>query len=287
MLVMIMPEVSTVQILYLIHGIVVLLQLPAMIDSFETNEASDILHLCERNGKRNVNFFTLDQRDPYVQVALQHFMNVAKRRSHVYSRKVVDPDFILNSVNFHKDSLIVLASSANASNWQTYLEIMTQTKIMSSIIVMTKELNLAHIKLMVSHIERLAKNSFFYWIYKAENSNHEMIWSQVLTVDHYTQAVINNLKFNRLGIIVEEYDMQGMNLVSTELSFPPYLTYLECNGGNRECKTSGYLVDAMDIFAKTMNFTWESHQDTSNDWGAAPISGPANTRGNGAELLVV
>ena len=112
------------------------------------------------------------------------------------------------------------------------------------------------------------------------------MWNQVLTLDHYDQIVINPLKFQQgNGIIIEEYNLQGLHLVSMTLSWAPFFTVSNCKEGkhpkgpNKNCEFSGYLYETMNLFSKGLNFTWESHAEPDNKWGTAPMSGPANVSG--------
>ena len=80
--------------------------------------------------------------------------------------------------------------------------------------------------------------------------------------------------------IVEQYNMQGLKIRSTTLTWAPFLTINDCNGIGLECKTNyGYLKDYMDALALKFNFTYTSHRNVDNDWGVVPKKGPFSING--------
>ena len=265
-----------------------LLLFPTTAHCLKNTEVSSILKFCKNNGKRHLNILTLDEQDPNVQVALEEFSFKAKLENTMYTRnaKQKDENVVSTLIKFHQDSLVILTSATDTTHWTKYLEMMTRTRIMSSMIVIIGDLNKEHIRMMKSLLENLSTNSFFYWIYKDVRYTNEMMWNQVLTLDNYDQIVTNQLTFNPTnGIIVEGYNLQGLHLVSMTLSWAPYFTVSNCQEGNhpkgfnKKCDTSGYLHETMNLFSRTLNFTWESHAEPANKWGTAPISGPANVSG--------
>ena len=67
----------------------------------------------------------------------------------------------IESMKFDQDSLLILASASDIKHWEVYLKMMTYTKIMSSIMVMTGDMNEVRINQMKSLLERITKSSFF------------------------------------------------------------------------------------------------------------------------------
>ena len=254
------------------------------VHSIQPNDMLSILEFCENNGKRHLNIFTLDGQDPDVQIAKEDIFHIAKEKNNLYTRHIKSTEEYVKSFQFHQDSMVILASSFDSSNWGKYVQMMTDTKIMSSMIIMVGDLSPDKINVMRSLLENIRINSFFYWIYR--KSGNALSWNRVLTVDNYDQYVMNRLSFDpATGIIVEDYDLQGLNLVSMTLSWAPFFTVENCkegdhpNGPNRKCDSSGYLQETMDILSKNLNFTWESHKEPEGKWGTAPLSGPANVSG--------
>ena len=101
----------------------------------------------------------------------------------------------------------------------------------------------------------------------------------MITLDGYEESVINLLRFDSSGRIVEGYDMQGLHIISVTLSWAPYFTLYDCKKDQKTCSSKGYLTDVMNILGDKMNFTWESHEEKHNDWGTTAISGPSNSNG--------
>ena len=256
--------------------------------SFNNDDISSVLDFSTNNGKRYLNILTLDHQDPNVGTAMKQFTFLATLKGSIYIRnsKIVDQNLDIESMKFHQDSLVILASGSDTQNWEIYVEMMTYTKIMSSMMVMIGDMDEAHMGYMKTLLEKVATNSFFYWVYKKPEKKQALVWSQVLTIDNYNQFVVNPLRFYPTnGIIVEEYNLQGLHLISMTLSWAPYFTVSNCKEGNhpkgpnKNCETSGYLHETMNLFAKSLNFTWESHNEPDNKWGTAPLSGPANVSG--------
>ena len=251
-------------------------------------EISSVLQLAKNNGKRYLNIVKLDNQDLNVKDTKERFQFMAKEMGSIYIRnaKLIDNIVDIESMKFDQDSLLILASASNMKYWEDYLKMMTYTKIMSSIMVMTGDMNGVRINEMKSWLERITKSSFFYWGYRKTGVTDEMEWYQILTIDNYKQFIINPLVFNQPnGIIIEHHDLQGLHLKDMTLSWAPFYTVSNCkegnhpNGPNKNCKTEGYLDDTMKLFSKSLNFTWESYNEPENNWGTVPISGPANVSG--------
>ena len=105
--------------------------------------------------------------DPEVVQFLQIFEHMSKLQNSIYSRKKLyeNLDKVKSSyplekppsqyntdnispyespyqqTNFQKDSFILLASASNPTSWKTYLDILVNTKIKSSLLVMAGEMN--------------------------------------------------------------------------------------------------------------------------------------------------
>ena len=64
-------------------------------------------------------------------------------------------------------------------------------------------------------------------------------WYQVLKVKHISQGVVNPVRFDRRGHIVEDYNMQGMKISSVDLDWPPFFMADGCDQNFRKCKAAG------------------------------------------------
>ena len=100
------------------------------------------------------------------------------------------------------------------------------------------------------------------------------MWRKVITLRHYKQPVINIITFDKFGRIITHYDMQGLHIRCSTLSWAPYLTLSNCHGRNQtNCTSIGYLADLMDNLGEIFNFTWQCDAEPENNWGTVPISG--------------
>ena len=267
---------------------------------------------CESNGKNYITFSTIDTPDKNVRHFLSEIEDATKHRTSIYSRTTSLPLQIqtytniplepapapwnyayispytskYSHVNFQKDTIIQLASASDSRNWKEYLDVITNTKIMSSILVMVGPLDDQQFETMISFFDGISKNSLFYWVYTKHKINTDtLVWNQVLTLNHYKTAVLNQLQLDSHGHFIERYDLKNLHLFSITTTFPPFTIMPEicrtCEKMKRcpQCTISGMVVDALNIIGRRMNFTWESHEDPSNKVGSTPISGHANASG--------
>ena len=66
---------------------------------------------------------------------------------------------------------------------------------------------------------------------------------------------------------MEKYDMQGLELTSSSISWAPYITFEGCNKDGLDCvKNYGYLIDLMDELAHKYNFTYVSQKNVNESW---------------------
>jgi hypothetical protein len=104
------------------------------------------------------------------------------------------------------------------------------------------------------------------------DANNISKWRQIITFDN-VQVISNDLKFDDLGRIVEDYDLRGVEIFATSLSWMPFNLHENCNEKGRGCDNSGLLVDVMSLWANEYNFTWNIYKDLDGDWGLKPVSG--------------
>ena len=175
-------------------------------------------------------------------------------------------------------NVLVVASASNPQNWGHYLEFMTTLKVKSSVLLFVGDIDSQKWQLFMDMSNNLAKNALFYVAFQ-DPSLQRMIWHHVITVKSYQTSVINQLQIDSRGRLTENYDMQGLHIISITLSWAPYFTLLDCTEEKRNCHSEGYLTDMMNILGEMMNFTWESHGEIEGNWGTTSISGPSNSSG--------
>ena len=73
--------------------------------------------------------------------------------------------------------------------------------------------------------------------------------------------------------------------MATALSWEPFISIYDCNSFGENCNYHGLLVDLMDFWSKSLNFTWDIYKDTDGDWGSYPKSGPFNLSGEWSGVM--
>lgn len=104
------------------------------------------------------------------------------------------------------------------------------------------------------------------WFYLAHLSpENYVMWMEVITLR--TGYTINQLKFlNGSQQIKEDYNLNGLKVRATSLSWAPFLTIDNCNEEGLECaQYYGYLKDYMDAMATELNFTYDTYKDLGCD----------------------
>lgn len=101
-----------------------------------------------------------------------------------------------------------------------------------------------------------------------------------MTLYNSSQFIMNKIIFNDMGVAIEDYNMNGYNIVGTSLTWKPFMANDNCDKTGRNCQNYGLVADLIDIWGKTYNFTWDIYADVNNDWGMWPLEGtPYNTSG--------
>ena len=92
-------------------------------------------------------------------------------------------------------------------------------------------------------------------------------------MNNSNKSIINDIQFDEMGCMIENYNLQGYEIVVTSLSWAPYHSHKNCNELGRQCENYGLLADLMNIWALDYNFTWDVYHDLNNDWGLNPKEG--------------
>jgi hypothetical protein len=104
-----------------------------------------------------------------------------------------------------------------------------------------------------------------------------IIWST--SRDNFFLQSVQSSLFRSLCTILEDYDLNVLTIYYIALDWEPFATFKDCNSVGKECSSSGYLIDYINILSKELNFTYEAHSDPDSDWGVLPKSGPNNHSG--------
>jgi hypothetical protein len=230
----------------------------------------------------HLSFVSYDQDDKNVNKMIQQFISSEILSQDVISFCVHHPASIGNSSTFYDTYLpknvLAVASASKPQNWENYLEFMTKLQVKSSVLLFVGDMDSQQWQLFMDMSNNLFKNALFYVVFQ-DTSPKAMVWYRVITVKSYKTSVINPLQIDSGGRLTENYDMQGLHIISITLSWAPYFTLLDCNEDKQNCQSEGYLTDVMNILGEMMNFTWESHGEIEGNWGTTSISGPSNSSG--------
>ena len=159
------------------------------------------------------------------------------------------------------------------SSLRNILEIIVERKSGMSLLIFDKQWSQIAIGALHSVLKILEATTFFYvGILLADGDS--MTWYQVISLK--SGSAINDLKFHpNTKRIIESYNLQGLLVTSTSLTWAPFYTIDDCNEYGTKCGTSfGYLNDYMNLLAKKLNFTYASYKDLDGDWGTIPKAGP-------------
>ena len=159
---------------------------------------------------------------------------------------------------------------------QAILRVIVQRKIKMSLLLYTTPIREGELALE-KQLKMLSAVGLFY--VAVINTKATISWYQVMSL--LTGSVLEELTFaNNSFLVLESYNLHGLHIRSTTLTWAPFLTIDDCNMKGLECKTNyGYLKDYMDLLGSKFNFTYVSHRNTENDWGVIPKKGPHNISG--------
>ena len=151
----------------------------------------------------------------------------------------------------------------------SYLSLIIKRRIRTSLLIVSKPWHHNTSNLIHTQLSLLQPSAFFYM---ALSSTCCMDWHQVISLK--SGSIINVLKFaDNSSRVIETFDLHGLKITSTSLTWAPYLTIDDCNEYGLECaKNNGYLKDFMDMMASQFNFSYVSQKNVGNNWGTLPIN---------------
>lgn len=168
--------------------------------------------------------FKLGDSCPRTSTIYGHLMN--------YSFRVFDLHLFI--CNLQKDDI------------KSFLLAMSMLPVRSSILYTTSQWSKSEETLVEAQLQGLAKQSMFYL---AVPSTSGVNWYQVLTLR--SGYAMNKLQFFwESSKIIEDYDLNGLTIYSIALDWEPFATFKGCNSEGKECSSSGYLIDFVDILSK-------------------------------------
>ena len=165
-------------------------------------------------------------------------------------------------------------------NMKDLLKIIVQTNVKESLMILNEPND--DMSDLQGLLEEMNLNAFFY-LAVPEVEGGKMSWYQVISL--FSGCVIERISFFPNSFLISErFNLNGLELTSASLSWPPYYTINNCKEVG--CATSyGYLKDYIDILARRYNFSLVSYKDMENDWGVTPKEGPFNLSGTWSGVM--
>lgn len=154
----------------------------------------------------------------------------------------------------------------------SYLSSIVQRKIKMSLLIIFGPWDKNDTNLIKKHLSDLHSSTLFYIAMPTIDST-EMTWHQIISLK--SGSTINSLIFaNNSCVIKETYNLHQLEVVSTSLTWAPYLTIEDCNSDGLNCaRNDGFLIDYMDKLADQFNFTYVSQRNVDDDWGTIGANG--------------
>ena len=165
----------------------------------------------------------------------------------------------------HKHSFGVFIYKNEKDDLVGCLSAISQRPIKTSLLILSEPWGIEEVNLMKEHLMKLQSATIFYITMPTVNHT-DMTWHQMISLR--SGSALKQLKFfENSSKIVETYDMNGLEITSSSLTWAPYLTIDDCNEHGLECvKNYGYLIDLMDRLALQFNFTYISQKNMNNSW---------------------
>ena len=239
-----------------------------------------LLQFLQQNKMKYVAFASLDTEYDYVKEQYKRLARTSKLLSNIRSR-VLQPKHLHSKYRFHQDYL-VLVTSPSSENWQKYIEIISNTKVMHCIVVCIGKLQKQRMNMVAESLHNKLKNAFFYWVGVDSGKIDIMTWNQIISVKNSKKTIISPIKFDPFGRILIERNLHGFHINCSTLDWRPWFKFTNCKGvDNTNCSGVGFLADVMNILGARFNFTWSCDREPEDNWGnTKPIAGPRNANGS-------
>ena len=177
-----------------------------------------------------------------------------------------------NNQTAHQYSFGIFMFDRANDDLLSYLRAIVQRKIKMSLLILSDPWDAEKLNLIKKHLSDLRATAFFYIAMPTSNLS-ELTWHQIISIKSGT--TIASLKFVRNTYrIMETFDLQGLQITSTSLTWAPYLTIDDCDEKGLNCaKNYGYMIDFMDNLAIKFNFTYLSQKNVKNKWHETGTNG--------------
>ena len=158
----------------------------------------------------------------------------------------------------HEVDILLLLFYPGCDEINQFVSAIEETKVRRSLLVINgswKDKEKDHFK---SNLEKM-QNLWFYLAHVSADNN--VIWKEVITLQ--TGYTMNQLSFLNGSLKAkDDYNLNGLRVRATSLTWAPFLTIDDCNEEGLECaQYYGYLKDYMDAMATELNFTYDTYKD--------------------------
>ena len=222
--------------------------------------------------------FLIDNGHRHVNV----FHNSSKRLSIPFKDIYLATIHIGDIGKAHDNSFGIFMFDPAKDDLKSYLSYIVQRRVKMSLLTIFGPWKNEETDMIKKYLSDLQASTMFY-ISLPIISSRGMTWHQVVSLK--SGSSIDGLVFvdNSLKIL-ETYDLKGLEISSTSLTWDPYLIIEDCNEYGLECgQNEGYMIDYMDRLAKQFNFTFVSQRNVDNDWGTTTFNG--TRRGVWADVM--
>ena len=244
------------------------LLIPSIALSQSVSIYNEVARFCDKNGMR---FLTITSFEGNTDNAISKILEATKKN--IRSRSISNSK-LNSSMQFHLDDFLAISNGPESTTeFDNALESIKLRKIKKSLLLITGQVDENQ---LMAKLQELQGNAFFYLIYPGSTKTN---FKQIISLSHTQHTIVSDIKLNQFGFIMEDYNLQGINIVSYTLSWAPFFVLEDCNDFGQRCKSSGFLADYMDALGAKLNFTWVSYKDPENIWGVTPIDGIYNKSG--------
>ena len=243
--------------------------------------STSLLNFCVSNGMKFLSFYLREEENKNELRFLEFTMRHSKIENNILrSKRLRETDVNDDTFTKYKRDNWIFVSLSDIKSIQKNLSLISKTKITKSIIVLLDPIDLEIIDKIKLFLRKLSRNTYFYLLYIDYDTNHELVWKRIISVQNNEKVLVQQLLLDNDGKMIEEYNLEGIHIPCLTLSWMPYIDLIECNPDNgKNCLSVGYLADIWKLLGKRLNFTWHCDADPNQDWGVIPVSGPANVSG--------
>ena len=122
----------------------------------------------------------------------------------------------------HQDSFGIFVFDSAKDELVSYLTAIMQRQIKMSLLVISEPWDNEQTDSIKKHLMDLQVTTYFYILMPTSTSG-DMTWHNIISLK--SGCAINNLTFEENSTrIIETFDLQGLQITSTSLTWPPYLT---------------------------------------------------------------